>query len=122
MTDAADPQLSPYSNRDLEIFLSDPRLSEAQKNQVRQELTRRMRDDLIRSAQNVDHLPRQQRRKRAWKIGRLSILLILLALCILSALCVLLYTRPDLFHRIFGLAPALYVAGWSMLRVFQFSA
>ncbi len=110
MTGAIDPQLSRYSNRELEAFLADPRISEAQKNQVRQELTRRMRDDLIKSAQNVDNTQVQQRRKQAWKIGRLWIVLILLLLCALSALCVLLVAQPDWFRRLFSLAPALYVA------------
>ncbi len=102
MTGAMDPQLSRYSNRDLEALLADPRLSEAQKNQVRQELTRRMRDDLIRHAQNVDEIPKQERRQQAWKMGKLSLLLIVLLLCLLSTLCVILFARPDLLQRIFG--------------------
>ncbi len=110
MTGAIDPQLSRYSNRDLEVLLADPKLSEAQKNQVRQELTRRMRDDLIRHAQNVDEIPKQERRKQAWKMGKLSLLLIIVLLCILSTLCVILLARPDLLQRFFGYAPAFYVA------------
>ncbi len=116
MTEAVDPQLSRYSNRDLEAFLADPRLSEAQKNQVRQELTRRMRDDLIKSAQNVDTTHKVERRKRAWKLGRLYIVLIILVICALSTLCVVQIARPDLLQRIFGLAPALQAVGWSLIR------
>ncbi len=107
MTEGVDPQLARYSNQELEAFLANPRMTEAQKTLVRQELTRRMRDDLLKSAQGVVNTKVVERRKQAWKMGRLSFLIVLLLLCVVTALCALFFTQPDLFHRIFGNAAAL---------------
>ncbi len=102
MTEVVDPQLSRYSNRDLEAFLADPNASEAQKDQARQELTRRMRDELIRSAQSAGDHPLQPRRRRARRLGRLAILLIVLLICALSVLCVVSVPQMDWFKQLFG--------------------
>jgi Flp pilus assembly protein TadB len=94
---AGDSQYTHYSNQDLEALLSRPGTSEEQKKQVRAELTRRLRDDLLRSAQEAEVSKRKQRRKRAWKVSKLFILLVIVLLCAISVLCILLFVPPDLF-------------------------
>lgn len=89
------PPFAEYNNAQLEALLHKPGLSPAEKEQARKELTRRLRDDLLRTAQNVtDSKHRQKRRGRVWKTSRLVLILIVMVLCAISALC--LYTlAPD---------------------------
>jgi hypothetical protein len=120
MTDGADPQLARYSNKELENWLSSPNLNEAQRAQVRQELTRRLRDDLLRSAQGAIANKNIERRKRAWKMGRWGFLIIIALICFASLLCVLFFTQPELFHRIFGSTQAFLLSGWSLQSISSF--
>lgn len=90
------PPYSEYSNAQLEEMLNNPDLSQAEKDQVRNELTRRLRDDLLKAAQNVaDSRRRQKRRGRILKTSRLFLILVVLALCGSAALCVYVLAPPD---------------------------
>jgi Flp pilus assembly protein TadB len=90
-----------YNNAQLESLLHRPDLSEAEKAQARKELTRRLRDDLLKTAQNVtDSKRRQERRGRVWKTSRLVLILILIVLCAASALCLYVLAPPDWLQRL----------------------
>lgn len=90
------PHFAEYNNTQLEVLLHKPDLSPAEKEQARKELTRRLRDDLLKSAQNVTNSRRrQERRGRVRKTGRLVLILVLIALCASSALCLYLLAPPE---------------------------
>ncbi len=90
------PPFAEYNNTQLEALLHRQDLSPAQKEQVRKELTRRMRDDLLKTAQNVaDSKRRQERRGKAWKTSRLVLILVLVGLCAISALCLYVLAPPE---------------------------
>ena len=95
------PPFAGYNNAQLEALLHKPDLSPAEKEQARQELTRRLRDDLLKTAQNVaDSRRRQERRGRAVKTSRLILILVLILLCAGSALCLYLLAPPDWLPRL----------------------
>lgn len=94
------PPFSEYNNAQLEALLHSPDLSQAEKEQARKELTRRLRDDLLKTAQNVtDSRRRQKRLGRVRKTSRLALLLIAIMLCALSALC-LYVLAPEWLPRL----------------------
>jgi hypothetical protein len=101
-----DPKSSPppfaqYNNMQLEALLYTPDLSLAEKEQVRKELTRRMRDDLLKTAQNVtDSKRRQERTGRVWKTSRLALILVIILLCTSSALCLYVLAPNDWLSRL----------------------
>ncbi len=95
------PPFAEYNNAQLEALLHKPDLSQAEKEQARKELTRRLRDDLLRKAQNVtDSQRRQQRRGRIWKTSRLVVILVVIVLCAISALCLYVMAPPEWLHRL----------------------
>ncbi len=100
-----DPKASPrpfaeYNNAQLEVLLQKPDLSPAEKEQARKELTRRLRDDLLKPAQNVtDSKRRQEHRGRVWKTSRLVLILVVIVLCASSVLC-LFTLKPDWLSRL----------------------
>jgi Flp pilus assembly protein TadB len=95
------PPFAEYNNAQLEALLHKPDLSPAEKEQARKELTRRLRDDLLKTAQNVtDSRRRQERRGRAWKTSRLVLILIVIMLCAVSALCLYALAPPDWLQRL----------------------
>lgn len=99
-TKPASLPFSEYNNDQLEALLYSPDLSQEQKEQVRKELTRRLRDDLLKTAQNVtDSRRRQKRLGRVRKISRLTLILIAVMLCAFSALC-LYVLAPDWLARL----------------------
>ena len=66
-----------------------------------EELTRRLRDDLLKTAQNVtDSKRRQQRRGRIWKTSRWILILLVIALCAISSLCLYIVAPPDWLQRL----------------------
>ncbi len=90
------PPFAEYNNAQLEALLHKPDLNPAEKEQARKELTRRLRDDLLKTAQNVaDSKRRQKRRGQVWKTSRLVLILVLILLCAISALCLYLIAPPD---------------------------
>jgi len=94
------PPFANYDNAQLEALLHKPGLGPAEKERARAELTRRLRDDLLKTAQNVsDSKRRHQRRGRVRKVGRRILLLLLVLLCALSALC-LYILAPEWFARL----------------------
>lgn len=95
------PTFSEFNNTQLEALLHKPDLSPAQKEQVRRELTRRLRDDLLRNAQNVtDSMHRQKRRRWVWKTSRLALILVVIMLCALSSVCLYVLAPPELLSRL----------------------
>jgi len=95
------PPFAEYNNAQLEALLHKPNLSPAEKEQVRKEFTRRLRDDLLKTAQNVtDSKRRQKRRGRVWKTSRLFLILVVIVLCASSALCLYVLAPPDWLHRL----------------------
>ncbi len=95
------PPFAEYNNAQLEALLHKPDLSPAEKEQARKELTRRLRDDLLKTAQNVpDSRRRQERRGRVWKTSRLVMILFVIVLCAISALCLYFLVRPDWLPRL----------------------
>lgn len=96
------PPFAEYNNTQLEALLHNPDLSPAEKERARVELTRRLRDDLLKSAQNVtDSKRRQERRGKVRKTSRWVLLFVLFMMCALSALCV------------YVLAPSEWITGLS---------
>lgn len=90
-----------YNNAQLEALLHKADLSPVEKEQARKELTRRLRDDLLRTAQNVtDSKRRQERRGRVWKTSRLFLILVVIVLCVSSALCLYVLAPPDWLPRL----------------------
>lgn len=95
------PPFSEFNNAQLEALLHKPDLSPAEQEQVRNELTRRLRDDLLRTAQNVaDSKRRQKRRGLVLKTSRLVMILIIVVLCLLSALCLYTLAPSDWLARL----------------------
>ena len=95
------PPFAEYNNTQLEALLHRSDLSQAEKEQVRKELTRRLRDALLKTAQNVtDSKRRQEHRGRAWKISRLVLILVMIGLCASSGLCLYLLAPPDWLPRL----------------------
>ncbi len=95
------PPFAEYNNAQLEALLHKPDLSPAEKEQARKELTRRLRDDLLKTAQNVtDSNRRQKRRGRVRKSSRLILILVVIVLCAISALCLYILARPDWLPRL----------------------
>jgi hypothetical protein len=95
------PLFAEYNNAQLEALLHKPDLSPTEKEQVRKELTRRLRDDLLKTAQNVtDSNRRQKRRGRVWKTSRLMLILVVIVLCASSALCLYVLAPPDWLPRL----------------------
>jgi len=93
--------LAEYNNAQLEALLHKPDLSPAEKEQARKELTRRLRDDLLKTAQNVtDSNRRQKSRGQVWKTSRLIMILIVIVLCASSALCLYVVAPPDWLPRL----------------------
>src|SRR5512133_20745 len=100
-TKPSSPPFAEYNNAQLEVLLHKPDLSPAEKEQVRKELTRRLRDDLLRTAQNVtDSKRRQERRGRVWKTSRLALILVVIVLCASSAVCLYIVAPPDWLPRL----------------------
>lgn len=100
-TKPSSPPFAEYNNAQLESLLHRPDLSPAEKEQARNELTRRLRDDLLKTAQNVtDSRRRQERRGRVWKNSRLALILFVIVLCAISALCLYFLVRPDWLPRL----------------------
>ncbi len=92
----ASPPFSEYSNTQLEALLHKPDLSPAEKEQARKELTRRMRDDLLKTAQNVtDSKHRQKRRGKVLKTSRLFLILVVIMLCGSTVLCLYVLAPPE---------------------------
>jgi cytochrome c-type biogenesis protein CcmH/NrfG len=95
------PPYAEYNNTQLEALLTKPALSPEEKEQVRKELTRRLRDDLLKTAQNVtDSKRRQNRIGRAWKTSRLVLILIVIVLCVSLVLCLFVLAPPDWLQRL----------------------
>lgn len=95
------PPFTEYNNAQLEALLHKPDLSPIEKEQVRKELTHRLRDDLLKTAQNVtDSKRRQQRRGRIWRNSRLILILVVIMLCAISSLCLYVVAPPDWLHRL----------------------
>jgi Flp pilus assembly protein TadB len=95
------PPFAEYNNGQLEALLHQPDLSPAEKEQARKELTRRLRDDLLKTAQNVtDSRRRQVRRGRAWKTSRLFLILVVILICVFLALCLYIFAPPDWLPRL----------------------
>ena len=95
------PPFAEYNNAQLEALLHKPDLSPTEKEQARKELTRRLRDDLLRTAQNVtDSKRRQKRVGRVWKTSRLMLILVVIVLCASSALCLYVLAPPDWLPRL----------------------
>jgi hypothetical protein len=95
------PPFAEYNNAQLESLLHKPDLSPAEKEQARLELTRRLRDDLLKTAQNVtDSKHRQEHRGRVRKTGRWILILVLIMMCALSALCLYVLAPPDWLTRL----------------------
>ena len=95
------PPFAEYNNAQLEALLHKPDLSPAEKERARKELTRRLRDDLLKTAQNVtDSTRRQKRRGRVWKTGRLVLILVVIMLCASAALCLYVLAPPDWLSRL----------------------
>jgi hypothetical protein len=101
-----DPKTSPppfaeYNNAQLEALLHKPDLSPAEKERARKELTHRLRDDLLKTAQNAtDSKRRQEHRGRVWKTSRWILILILIIVCAFSALCLYVLAPPDWLTRL----------------------
>lgn len=92
----ASPPFAEYNNTELEALLHKPDLSPAEKEQARKELTRRLRDDLLKTAQNVtDSRHRQKRRGKVLKTSRLFLIMVVIVLCGSSALCLYVLAPPD---------------------------
>lgn len=90
-----------YNNAQLEALLHRPDFSPAEKERARKELTRRLRDDLLKTAQNVtDSSRRQKSRGRVRKTSRLITILIVIVLCASSALCLYLVAPPEWLQRL----------------------
>ncbi len=90
-----------YTDTQLEAMLHKPDLSPDMKERARKELTRRLRDDLLKTAQNVtDSKRRQKRRSRVWKTSRWIVILILIMLCALSALCLYVMVPHEWITRL----------------------
>jgi hypothetical protein len=99
-TKPSSPPFAEYNNAQLEAMLHKPDLNLAEKEQVRKELTRRLRDDLLKAAQNVtDSKRRQEHRGRVWKNSRLVVILVVIVLCVTSTLC-LYVLAPDWLPRL----------------------
>jgi hypothetical protein len=97
------PPFAEYNNAQLEALLHKSDLEPAEKERARKELTRRMRDDLLKTAQNVtDSKRRQKRRGRAWKTSRWILILVLIMVCALSALCLYVLAPPEWLTRLTG--------------------
>jgi hypothetical protein len=95
------PPFAEYNNVQLEALLHKPDLSPVEKEQARKELTRRLRDDLLKTAQNVtDSKRRQKRRGRVWKTSRLVLILVVIMLCASSALCLYVLAPPEWLSRL----------------------
>ena len=95
------PSFAQYNNAQLEELLHRPDLSPTVKEQVRKELTRRMRDDLLKTAQNVtDSQHRQQRMGRVRKTSRLIMILVVVVLCVSSSLCLYVLAPDDWLPRL----------------------
>lgn len=95
------PPFAEYNNTQLEALLHKPDLSPAEQEQARKELTRRLRDDLLKTAQNVsDSKRRQKRRGRVWKTSRLVLILVVIILCVSSALCLYVLAPPEWTQRL----------------------
>jgi cytochrome c-type biogenesis protein CcmH/NrfG len=95
------PSFAEYNNAQLETLLHKPDLSPVEKEQARKELTRRLRDDLLRTAQNVtDSKRRQKRIGRVWKTSRLMLILVVIVLCVSSALCLYVLAPTDWLARL----------------------
>jgi hypothetical protein len=95
------PPFAEYNNVQLEALLHKPDLSPAEKERARMELTRRLRDDLLKTAQNVtDSKRRQEHRGRVWKTSRWILILVLIMMCALSALCLYVLAPPDWLTRL----------------------
>jgi hypothetical protein len=90
-----------YDNTQLEALLHKPDLDPAVKARARKELTRRLRDDLLKTAQNVtDSKVRQKRRGRVWKTSRWTVILVLIMVCILSGVCLYVLAPPAWVTRL----------------------
>lgn len=95
------PLFAEYNNTQLEALLHKPDLSPTEKEQARKELTRRLRDDLLKTAQNVtDSRRRQERRGRLRKTSRLVLILIVILFCVSSALCLYVLAPPEWLSRL----------------------
>jgi hypothetical protein len=95
------PPFAEYNNAQLESLLHNPDISPAEKERARQELTRRLRDELLKTAQNVtDSKRRQQRRGKVKKTSRWVLLLVLLMMCAVSALCLYVLAPPEWLERL----------------------
>lgn len=95
------PDFAEYNNAELEALLHNPSISPVEKEQARKELTRRLRDDLLKTAQNVtDSRRRLERRGRVKKTSRLFLILVVIVLCAISALCLYLLAPPDWLSRL----------------------
>ncbi len=90
------PPFPEYNNAELEAMLHKPDISPDAKEQARKELTRRLRNDLLKTAQNVtDSKRRKTRRGRVLKTSRLFLILVLIVLCVSSAMCLYVLAPPD---------------------------
>ena len=98
----ADPRYANYNNDQLSALLARTDIEVAEKERMRKELTRRMRDDLLRSAAKADRIKTQERRGRVWRKGKVMLVLLLIVLCVAS-MCLLAFLRPDLVERVRGI-------------------
>ncbi len=90
-----------YNNTQLEAMLHQPDLDPAVQERARKELTRRLRDDLLKTAQNVtDSKRRQEQRGRVWKTSRWLLILAVLMVCVLSVLCLFVLAPPSWVTRL----------------------
>jgi hypothetical protein len=95
------PAFAQLNNTQLEALLHKPDLSADEKEQVRKELTRRLRDDLLKTAQNVtDSKRRQDRHGRVWKTSRLVVILVVIVICAISASCLYVLAPSDWLPRL----------------------
>ena len=95
------PPFAQYNNAQLEALLHKPDISPAEQEQVRKELTRRLREDLLKTAQNVtDSKRRQKRIGRVWKTSRLLLILVVIVLCVSAALCLYVLAPPEWLPRL----------------------
>lgn len=105
----ASSPFSEYTNAQLEAMLHKPELSAVEKERVRSELTRRLRDDLLKTAQNVtDSKRRQERQGQVLKTSRLLLLIIVAVLCISSILCLYVLAPDDWLPRLTELLQPLF--------------
>ena len=107
----ADPRYVQYNNDQLAELIAREDTNPTEKKRMREELTRRLRDDLIHSAQKVPARKSKERRRQSWRKGRLVGVLLLILLCVLAFLCVWAFLPNGLFNNL----RSLFVVGLALV-------